>query len=1339
MDPSNDNFKFFNDLSLNTEDNLLKRLRMYNGSQGNAPLNNSNTNEFVRGNRFPDTEDLNNNKSLDQTEAFYEYKIKVKNKGGEMDVENLPFYRETTIITRSNGPDEKWYRFQIPINAGVPINGIAGFRSIQFMRLYMTNFSTPKTFRLADFQILRNQWRKQLPKCTTDAGNTITFNVDDVGIEENSGKKPFNYISPKGVVRIQSFGTFANLLQDEKSMVLKFQDLQRGCEVSVTKLARLNLALYKRMQLFVHAEKALASAQRINDGKIAIFVRVGKDFVNNYYEYELPLTISKDTISSPQNASNIWPESNYINFPLDSLLELKRSRLTNNTPTSDLIEMIVNPDKGDKVKMKGNPSLGLVKVFQIGVRNIDTDQVLYDGEVWINEFRVTGFEESGGVAALAKVQIQMADLGELNLSTNYSSIGFGALDKRLLERNREETFQYDIAANIDAGKILPQQLKLSVPVYAQYSKTLITPQFDPFDQDLKVKEKLALIQDPLVRDTIKERSREEITIKTFNLTNVKTQAGGTGKPWSPSNLSASYAYTETVKQDPIISEDVFNQQSLGVDYVYSRKSSYIEPLKFIKSNSLKILSEFNFSLLPSNFSFTSRMINVHNSRTFRLPITPVFKFDDLRFNWERNYVLDWDLTRSIRFNFRANSNSIIDQIRQSGIAETAEGRDYFDENGYNVTQSVIDDPSFVSQYRNSNIKNLGRSKNYNHNISVNYRLPFKSVPILDWITASADYKSTYAWDGGSLITIDNRVQADGSVGTPLGNTIRNGQNTGVNFTFSFDKLYNKSNYLKSIETGKAPRTSRTRRAPDRTRGLENIKGKEEAPLTEDEDKKAKEKEKKKKDDTPRDPSLVERILIRPLMMMRSVKFNYRDERATVIPGFMPQSKLLGLSEGFSSPGWDFISGFQPRISGENNWLQTNQSWFNDSPAFNDALSQTKRQTFDLRVLVEPFKDFSVDVTFKKNYTENHTEVFRQKNMPVTGLQFLQLAKYDIGSFDASYFALNTLFSNRLSLYENFKDNREIISRRLPNIENPGVHPSDPSFVTGYGPSQNSVNVAAFISAYTNQSPFDIELEQQKTFAKNNYIPAPNWQVNYNGLSRMKGLKDIFSNITIKHGYTSSIRVNNFQTAANYNANDPFAELSPNNNYYSRIEIPTVSISEQFVPIIGISVKTVKDMKLDFEYRVTRSLELGISQLREANSKEITVGGGYVIKNFKAFGSKKKTKKKKDDAEPEDPNAQPSARAGNNRTSVAKGRDLRINLSYSLKDDISEVYNLLTGIAAQADRGSKTVTFSPTVEYDVNKNLALRFYFDYSKITPRTSLSFPITTIRSGITLRFTIN
>jgi cell surface protein SprA len=1345
-DPSNDNFVFFNDPALQQETNLRFRMKDFNGAQGNAPLDNGNNQNFVRGNSTPDTEDLNNNKTLDQTESFYEYRLRIKNNNGELDTLALgKYFRQFKIVNTGDRP-VKWYRIQIPISepAGA-INGISGFRSIQFMRMYVTNFSTPKTFRLLDFQMQRSQWRRLPSTCRASDAGKVEFTIDDVGIEENSDKLPFNYIPPVNRTSITS--SFGQFFQDEKSLVLKYNDLQGGCEIKVNKLIRNNLSLYKRLQLYVHAESL--PKVKIPDGDLSFFIRIGKDHELNYYEYELPLKMSDQNIGAAVD-SNVWPLHNYINILLDSFLILKKERIVDQGQTNVERSLIVNPIKGDKVKLVGNPSLAAVKSIVLGVRNNKDSSGVYSGEVWVNELRVTGYDESAAFAAQSKMQVQIADLAEINVSGAYNSTGFGGLQDRLHDRLREEVLRYDIGANIDIGKVLPKSLKLNIPLYAQYQKEYITPQYDPYDQDIEVREKLDLVKDRAKRDEIKETAREETTIKTFNLTNVKTQLGSQKYPWSPSNFSATYAYTENIKSDPIIKEDKSVNQNIGLDYGYNRKSTYIEPLKFIKPKALKLLSDFNFSLLPSTFTFTTRMTNLTNSRTFRLPVSPVFVFDDQRFNWERNYVLNWDLTRSLRLNFRANSTSVIDQIRQVGIANTAQERTYVDPFGRDVTQNVIDDPNFIRDYRNTNIKNLGRSKNYDHNFSINYKLPFKNIPGMDWIQGTIDYKADYAWQGGSLIVID-------ALDTPLGNIIKNGQNGRVNFTFSFDRLYNKIPYLKAIETGKAvtKKSKNTGSGPKMIRKKSDKEDANKAPeMAENElksddegnDNKSKKESKPKKEEKPRDPTIAERIVLRPLMLLRNVKLDFTDDRSTIIPGFMPQSSLFGLSDGFTSPGWDFAAGIQPRLEGDNNWLDKNQKWFNNSLNFNEALQQQKRIKVELRATLEPVKSFNVDVTMKRNFNINHTEVFRTKSGTD---KFMQLAKYDVGSFDATFFALNTLFNESQSMYDIFKSNREVISRRLPNVPNPGLHPSDPRYTQGYGPTSNTVNVTAFMAAYRGISAYDIPLDQQKDFSRDNFIPMPNWQVNYVGLEKVKPFKKIFTNISIKHGYTSTIRINDFRTDAQYQSNDPF-RFSTNDNYFSRFEMSSVVISEQFTPIIGISIKTIKDMKIDFEFKKSRTLDLTPTILRETNNEEITFGAGYTVKGVKMKSSKKKKiskKKKGDEEDDQDSDSKnnnskdskfPSLNLSKNK-GVTKSRDLKFNVTYSLRDDLSVEYNLQTGINGQSDRGAKTVTLNPTVEYDLNNNLSLRFYFDYSKSLPKTTNSFPTTTIRSGITFRFNIN
>jgi cell surface protein SprA len=49
-----------------------------------------------------------------------------------------------------------------------------------------------------------------------------------------------------------------------------------------------------------------------------------------------------------------------------------------------------------------------------------------------------------------------------------------------------------------------------------------------------------------------------------------------------------------------------------------------------------------------------------------------------------------------------------------------------------------------------------------------------------------------------------------------------------------------------------------------------------------------------------------------------------------------------------------------------------------------------------------------------------------------------------------------------------------------------------------------------------------------------------------------------------------------------------------------------------------------------------------------------------------------------------------------------------------------------------------VTIAPAITYQLNDQLSLRFFFDYSKNTPKTSAGYPTTNIRSGITVRFSL-
>ena len=1344
QDPSGDDFVYFGDESLEAETNLLKRYKNQNGPQGNAPARGDN--QIIRANYVPDSEDMNGNRSLEQGEGYYEYKVNIVNDGtGQLDMSASDYITQRdTVVNPANGDSELWYRFQIPINAPTSTIGqIDGLRSIQFIRMVVDSFETPKTFRFAELEFVRNQWRRSRSMCSGDIVNDADFAIGDVGVQENSSKEPFNYRLPEGIVQEQSFSTYSPVLQDEKSLQMNFCNLANDCELAIFKLTELDMRVYKRLQMFVHAEDIVDAdpTNDMNDEDLSVFIKLGKDFEFNYYEYEIPLELSK--VDSNQTESNIWRDNNMFDIDLRDFTELKKERNLTGTPAniySKDIDRDGDTENDAAISIIGNPSLGYVKGIQIGIRNkngVDVPLKELCGEVWINELRVLGLDERGGWAGLANLEIQMADLGDVTASAGYSSVGFGALDQKLDQRQKEDIINYDVATNLELGKFFPENWGLRIPFYAQYSANIIKPEFDPYELDLTVDEVAEASDNP---NEIRERADDVTTIKTFNFTNVKKEAGqskkrGKGgnakaskpKPWSISNFSASYAFTETNHRDPILSVDKTTDQKLGLDYTYSRKAKYLKPFsKLVKSKYLKFIKEINFNPFPNSFSFSNQLRRLQNEREFRLPVNPILNFRDQRFNWERRYNMQWDLTKALKLSFEANNMSIIDEVRKTGFG-TLES--YTDERG-NPVLGLSDDPrerdNQIKNYWRNNLYDYGRNRDYNHNLSVTYNVPLKNIPLMDWISIKAQYNADYAWSAAALSVED------------LGNVIQNGQGRSLNSTFNFDKLYNKSSYLKSIDTGKKSR--KRKRSKSSSKGSSSI-----SPVDN-----AKDKKRNKKKDTG--PSMIERILIRPILMLRQVKLTYREDLYTVVPGFTGTPESFGMSTGFDSPGWDFVGGLQPDISSKNNdnWLyrSANKGWITEDPLLNQQVSQSTNQTYEARFDIEPFKDFSIDIEFKKTYRKDHTEDFKYVSDPATGGEFAQLASMDIGSYEVSYFTANTLFGTDINeLFSTFDDNRRNTSLRLQEVNNapPGTVDTT-GFAEGYGRLNSEVIVPSFIAAYSGKTINDVSLDLNSSISHRSYIPRPNWTLTYRGLNKLPFFKDIFSSFNVSHSYKNTLRVNSYFSDQEYNEEDPYTERKINDNYYSRIEIPEIQINEQFAPIIGISMKTQNDMEIDFEWRKSRNLNLSLATniLQEGLSEEFSFNFGYLMKGVNISfltrdNGKKKKRKSRKDQEDEADDKPKNRRNNRGNSNSSRGRDLTLSFGMAFNDEVSYIHRLERGTSAQPERGLKTIRISPAVDYTVNEDLTLRLFLDYSNQKPYITTAYPITTYQGGLTVSFNLN
>ncbi len=1324
-DPSNDNYRYFRAYEEDTP--IFERYRRFNMPEGNTgqpedgrPTSSTN---------LPDSEDINRDNTLSETESYFQYKVPLKNEDGDpihLDADTNPF-----ITDQIDGGGRRWYRFKIPLDQYTSkVGSIQDFRSIRFIRMYMHGFEDEITLRFARLELVRNQWRRYMRDIEVyrdindpyGAGpyagdNNVVFDVNAVNIEENGDREPFEYVLPPGIQREQSTNTtFPDILQNEQSLSMEICHLKPREARAIYKNIIYDLRLYKRLKMFVHAEassldEAIADLDDIEDGDLGLMLRIGSDFQNNYYEYEIPLVMSRDTSYGPtteQHQEEVWKAINNIDISIEQFKNVKRLRNSSadpdafNTPFEvDDIMNIGGVDRIGKLRVRGNPNLGNVKGVMIGI--VNRSEETHCAEIWLNELRLSGLDERGGFAAIAKIDANLADFGTATIAGNYSTIGWGGLEEKLNDRAREEVIQIDAAANAELGKFFGKKSGIKIPFYAQYSQTTRIPEFDPYDLDIPLKEKLSEVADPRARDSVRNQAIDFTEIKGYNFTNVRKErtggknSGKTPMPWNIENFAFNYAYTKTTHHDPIISKDEISQYNGGFDYKYTRKAKFITPFKkiFKKDKYVKLISEFNFNPLPNTFEFNTTMNRQFQETSYRFTeLAPQYNtFFNKQFTWDRNYKMNWDITKGLKTTFNALNYAVIDELKAADEP----------------------DPEVRKQHIVNNLKEFGRTKNYDHFFTVNYTLPFKKIPLLDFITVKAQYRGEYTWSAAALNT------------TYLGNVIQNGQRRQLTGDLNFETLYNKSKYLKKINGKERKRNRRGAAKSGRSKGKEDSK-----------DGKGKDgKDKKKGKDKDKEPSKMEKALIRPLMLLRKAKVGYTETFATVIPGYQNESKALGQTPGFDAPGWAFISGLQPNIANDdvsNDYLTrgANKGWFVDTVLINQQVTQNYTQTIDAQISIEPIKDFRIDLEADRSFTENRSLYF--KDTLSDGIPDIRhVLPREVGSFSMSYYALNTLFNDDIiGLFQDFEANRSIISKRLAPTA--GAHPIDgPDFREGYGKTQLNVLLPAFLAAYTEQDANTVDVDADDyTKVLFKQIPKPNWSVSYDGLAKTNLFKDIFSKFTLTHGYASGLTVNSYNTDS-----DGFTGgVDLNQNLFSRFEIPQIVIDEQFSPLLGIQMELQNGISMDLDFRKSRNLQMSFItyQLAETKTSEYVFGFGYTMRDVNIgflTGSKKKKKKKRPGKTKPDPN-NPGA-----PKTEEKGSDLNVEFNFSLRDDIT-INHLLDQGVAEPTRGLRQIQFSPSVDYDINKRLNVRLFFDYSKTTPKTSASFPITNTRGGVTVTFSL-
>jgi cell surface protein SprA len=1253
-DPSSDDFEYFLSENHDQQDNkVLERYKDFSGIDQNSPDLSSNTLPYSpSGSTLPDNEDLNNDHTIGNLEEYYEYKVNLK--PGQLNVGEGHIMDKVT--NNVNGDDVSWYLFRIPISQpDKAVGNISGFKSIRYIRMYLTGWAQPVVLRTANFRFVGSQWRKftgnleskrydEIPE-TQDSNLTISV----VNIEENSqgGESGIPYVLPPGIIRDRDNTSVIERTLNEQSIQLCVEDLPDKNAQAAFKNVDMNLVNYGRIKMFLHAQ-----SQSANNDELTGFMRFGSGF-DNYYEIEVPLKITQPGTNDP---NEIWPATNEINVPFSELYKLKTTRNTNNVS----LEL---PFSGSylhyTLTVVGNPKLSTVTNIMLGVRNPEsTDQQPFSACIWANELRVTDFDRQAGWAGKANINAKLADFATVSASTRYTSYGFGGVQSKISDRTQETSFDYDISGNVNLDKFLPSKTGIKIPVFASFENRTVTPNFDPLDSDIPLENSIQGKGTDAEQTEYQNAVIDQSQRRSLNFSNVrkeKTNPDKKDRIYNIENFSLSLAYSDRTQSNASMQSYAQRKYSGSINYSFNPKPLVFEPFKEatkMKSNWVKLVKDLNFNFSPSNLTFRAELDRSFLKTQYRnkdLTIDGVDPNYEKTFNFNRIYGLKWNFTKSISFDYSAMVRSLVDE---------PDGE---------VTEASKD--IIVS-----NLRNFGRMKDFDQKVGANFKLPLDKLPITDWMNADIRYSTNYKWTSAALNQIDT-----------LGNRIENSRSISATGKFDLVKLYNKIPYLKTINSPKRRKSSRSRtQAADTVKKSDNKAGK---------------------------------ALLRALMMVRSVNATYSVKEGTILSGFKNSPYLFGMDTAWAAPGWDFILGSQdPTIrtrAGDNGWLVNNV-------LLNDPFKQYQTIDLNIKTTIEPFKDFKVQIDVKKNKTAQYQEIFR---IDTLGQSYESFAPSRSGSYSITFLSIKTAFindtrDNESLVFQQFVENRDVILNRLNQASGDTLL---------YTVNNQDVLIPAFIAAYSGQTATSVGLT---SFPK---TPMPNWRLDYGGLGKIPSLRKKFSSITLSHAYVSSFSVTNYTNSLYYNNADDLTLTNDveNQNFANQVNeqgdlVPTfvfneVLITERFSPLIKIAIRTRTRLNASIEYKTERSLALNLSNttVTEIQGKDFVISLGFTKANVKL----------------------PFKIQG--RTTTLEN-DLDFRMDFSLKDTktIQRKYN--DGVTTEEEsvntitNGNINFQLRPNVGYSLNNRLTLQFYYERNINEPRISSSFKRSTSSFGVQVRFSL-
>lgn len=1390
-DPAGDNFRHYRDAVYDDlQAPILDRYKYFNGVEGNSAEAADAAGAYSVASRLiPDVEDINQDNTLNEQERYFEYEVALRPE--EMIVGRNYIVDERSVnVNLANGKQEtiKWYQFKIPVREpSRRVGGMSDFKSVRFLRLYLTQFDRPVQLRFGTFKMVRGEWRQydrplHAPSVTPISSGTIEVNT--VNIEENGDRKPVNYILPPGVSRSVSPDQAQAVRQNEQSLSLRIKRLAPGDARAVHKNTMLDLRRYRRIELFVHAEELPEEATPTASGDMTVFLRLGSDYTNNYYEYSVPLDLTPfGTYSdNAKDREAVWPEENKVDFHFNVLTDLKLKRnAAQARGEADLYQPYSIPDKEkprNTVSVMGNPSLSNVKTIMIGVRN--SAGQIKSAEIWINELRLSEYQEQGGWASNADLQLQLSDFGTVNARGSYQTAGFGALDQSLAQRQLEDKGFVNLSTQVELGKFFPEKAKVRIPLYYSYQNEVIRPQYNPLDQDLLLKDALSEASTKEQRDSLLTHAITRTQAHALSLSNVGVQIKSeTPMPYDPANFSFGYSMSWDEKNSPEVVYDRNRMWQASAQYEYA---PVIVPWKPFASKSKRqgqesdalrttrtTLGAYQINYLPSRIAFNTSMNRTYSEHQvrnfvpggmggdFSLPATFVQNFV-----WQRAMNIVWNPTTNLKLSFNSGTNARVDEPHVQ------------------VNRTLA--PDDYTLWRDSvwqSVRQFGSPMQYNQMANITYTLPLALIPYMDFVTATASYNGTYNWDRGASSMMDHSV----------GNVVRNQMKLDGRINLVLQTLYRKFSFYKEYEKrANGNKNSRQigRRNSDEGKNITKPKTtplrftKEvavvpDSTITITHNLNSPKPQVSVTDTLGRAHAFTFKVTnpnsititapdsvtlkvnvyaadrakemqrerfypyidagITLLTMIRDLSMTYSRTSSLHLPGFLPTIQAAGgqrsMGDGMLAPGLPFAFGLT-----DNDYVTeaARRGWLVQGTENINPSMYTLAEDATARLNIEPIKDLKVTLTF-----DYHTSGSTQ-----TQYMFAGAPQSYSGTFTSSTIGLKGFFSlanatdgyrsrafDQLLQYQGEMTQRLTDQyRSLAGSEAPEVRPNSPD-----------VLIPAFLSAYTARP-----LDGASTF-HSLWRTLPNWSVTYTGLSKIPALEEIFRNFSITHTYRNSYSVANYRSYISWHpltsqsdaklgyvdmpAGDDVGSGAMRRVASSPYDIAQVSLRESFAPLIGIEMTLKSGMGINARWNKSRDLMLNLTafQLIENSRNELSVGLSYKIDDFsRMLGLRRKPVSTK----------RADGKSKLDEGLFTSGGSMTLRCDYSFNRS-SMLIRKIQDQFTQATNGNVAHVIKFSADYALSRMLTIRGYFDWNMNHPLVSTaSFPVNNTAFGVALRISL-